>query len=270
MRLERFRGQNVPSALIKLRAQMGDDALLLHTRSRTDGVEIVATTEAEIRRFGDALQSPPVHRRPGRRSRVIALVGPTGAGKTTTIAKLSLSDIAFGGSRVGVISLDTYKIGAFDQIQIYADLGDLELEVLQDASEVPGALNRMKDCDVILVDTPGRTLRATASESSWRATLDALQPDEVHLVVSAGLRDVVADGVRGHYAGIGLTHLLLTKLEEVPGQLGVAQLADRLSLPTRWVTDGQSVPDDLHTAPELLLQAAVNGPASEWRLEAIA
>jgi len=264
MRISSFAGKNVPEALDRIRADLGEDALVLHTRTGLEGVEVAATTESEVRRFGDALRSPPIQGRAGRRSRVIALVGPTGSGKTTTAAKLALSDGAFAGSRVGIISLDTYKIGAFDQIQTYADLGGLPLEVLSDAREVPAAIARLGRCDVIIVDTPGRTPRASATESSWRATLAAIQPDEVHLVLSGAVRDQVADGVVAHFAELGLTHVLLTKLDEIPGEDGVAQLAGRIRLAARWITDGQNVPDDLHAAPDRLVSAALSDRSTQW------
>jgi flagellar biosynthesis protein FlhF len=238
--------------------------LVVHTHTRPGAIEVVATTQAEIERFSSGLQSPAFLRRRGRRSRVIALVGSTGSGKTTTAAKLALSDVAFAGARVGLISLDTYKIGAFDQIQIYADLADLPLEVLSEPAEVSGALSRLATCDVILVDTPGRAPGASPSERSWRGVLAALEPDEVHFVLSAGVRDHVADGLREHYSDLGLTHVLLTKLDEVPKEFGVGQLADRMGLPARWITDGQAVPDDLDRAPDRLLAAAL-GRAAEPR-----
>jgi flagellar biosynthesis protein FlhF len=253
-----------------VRASLGDEALVVHTATKGDGVEIVATTAAELTRFGSALRSPPARTQRGRRSQVIALVGPTGGGKSTTAAKLALSDTAFGGSRVGLISLDTYKIGAYEQIQTYADLGDLPLDILTEPAEVPAALERMARCDVILVDTPGRTPRATRSDTAWREALLALEPDEVHLVMPGGLRGHVADAFLEHYAELEPTHTLLTKLDEIPGEVGVAQLADRLALPARWITDGQLVPDDLHQAPDRLVASALNAPATGWALEAFA
>jgi flagellar biosynthesis protein FlhF len=261
MRIDRYSGRSVTEALEKLRAGLGEDALVLHTHTRPGAVEVVATTDAELHRFSSALESPSPVRRPGRRAHVIALVGPTGSGKTTTAAKLALSAKAFGGSRVGLVSLDTYKIGAYDQIQTYADLADLALDVLSDVGEARASLARLARCDVIVVDTPGRTPKATASEDGWRAALRALEPDEVHLVLPAGLRDHVADAFREHYAPLGLTHILMTKLDEVPDEIGVARLADRMVLAARWVTDGQIVPDDLDHAPGRLLSSAL-GPSA--------
>ncbi len=246
MRVERYRGRTVTEALRRLRDDMGDDALVLRTSSGSRDVEVVATSPEEVERFQRALTRQAPARPVVRRSRIVALVGPTGSGKTTTVAKLALSAGAFAGSRVGLISLDTYKIGAFDQIQTYADLAGLPLELISDQDEVPGAVSRLARCDVILVDSPGRTPNA----------------------VPASVRYHLADAIRNQYDDLEPTHLLLTKLDEVPGEAGVAQLAARFSLPTRWIADGQNVPDDLHGAPERLLESALRGNVEEWFVEA--
>lgn len=270
MRVERFMAADVARALEKIRKRLGDDALVLSTSSRAGGVEVLATTEDDVRRFERTLRAPVVTRPQMRRSRVIALIGPTGSGKSTTAAKLALSDAAFGGSRVGLITMDTYKIGAFDQIQTYADLADLPLELVSDPREVYGALSRLEDCDVVIIDTPGRAPGATAAERVWREAVVAAVPDEVHLVVSACIRVEIAEAVLGHFADLEPTHALLTKLDEDPGESGVAAVVSRLGLPTRWVTDGQLVPEDLHSAPERLMDAALGRRAEGRRLEAIA
>lgn len=268
MRVERFSGSNIPDALQKLRASMGEEALVLRTATSGPGAEVVAVSADELERFRSLLRPDVPRRAPGRRGRVIALVGPTGSGKTTTAAKLALSEDAFAWGRVGLVSLDTYKIGAFDQIQTYADVGGLTLEVLEHRRDVIGALGRLQRCDVVIVDTPGRAPTTRATEQGWRETLKALKPDETHLVLSAGLRMHLADAVLGHYADLEPTHLLLTKLDEIPDEDGVAQLADRIGLPTRWVADGQAVPDDLHAAPERLVTAALRGYAGDRFVEA--
>lgn len=270
MRIERVQGATVSKALDRVRSLLGDDALLLETRSIPEGFEVVATTPGEVRRFDWALRRPAPPRTPGRRSRVLALVGPTGVGKTTTIAKLALNVSAFGGLRVGLLSLDTYKIGAFDQIQTYADLARIPLEVAGDRREAMSAVERMGTCDVILVDTPGRTPHATGAERSWRESLLAIRPDEVHLVVSACVRHEVADAVVAHFADVGPTHSLMTKLDEDPLETGAAPIAGRIGLPARWVTDGQGVPEDLHAAPDRLVSGALRRGSESPSLQAIA
>jgi flagellar biosynthesis protein FlhF len=261
MRIERFRGRHFTEVLARIKSVLGEDALVLHTHSRPGEIEVVATTDGELERFRAQLEPTPLRGRPGRRPRVVALVGPTGSGKTTTAAKLALNGKAFAGARVGIISLDTYKIGAFEQVQIYADLANLELDLLAEYHEARPALARMAACDVILVDTPGRSPRAGATEWTWRTTLSALEPDETHLVLSATCRDDVADAVKEQYQQLGVTNLLLTKLDEVPSEYEAARLADRLELSARWVTDGQAVPDDIDHAPDRLLTAVLSGPS---------
>ncbi len=270
MRVERYAGRTVAETLRRLRTDLGEDALVLRTVSTASGVEIVAARPGELERFERSLKARAPAGPSGRRARVVALVGPTGSGKTTTVAKLALHAGAFAGARVGLVSLDTYKIGAFDQIQTYADLADLPLEVLAEPDEVDGAMSRLGRCDVILIDCPGRTPNAAPGERSWRRTLARLRPDEVHLVVPASMRFHLAGAVRAQYEELLPTHVLLTKLDEVPGEAGVAQLADRFGLPARWVADGQSVPDDLHPAPSRLIEAALRGQVDEWPLEATA
>jgi flagellar biosynthesis protein FlhF len=258
---ETFRGRDLSQVLAEIRARLGHDALVLRTRAvrREDGarLEVVATTAEALESFRRRLEREPIRLDRGARAagrpHVVALVGSTGAGKTTTVAKLALHPAAFGGRRVGVITLDTYRVGALEQIQTYADVVGLPLEVVYDEREIPGALRRLAACDVVLVDTPGRSPRAGAAGHGWRRILRALGPDEVHLVMPAGLRPDVARATRDLYASCGTTHLLLTKLDEVPAEEGAAELADEIGLPARWVAFGQEVPADLDAAPDRLL-----------------
>jgi flagellar biosynthesis protein FlhF len=112
---------------------------------------------------------------------------------------------------------------------------------------------------VVVVDTPGRGPRAQDLDE-WRALLDALAPDEVHLVMPATIRSDVAEAVRD--AMDGATHLALTKLDEVPNESGVADLASGLGLPVRWVADGQTIPADLAAGVPRLVRALGAGSAS--------
>ena len=99
---------------------------------------------------------------------------------------------------------------------------------------------------MIIIDTPGRSPASAELTERWRSLLDALDPDEVHLVMPATLRaDLAIDVGRAYRATrthCGATHLLLSKVDEVPREAGVADLALSLDMPTRWITDGQDVP----------------------------
>jgi flagellar biosynthesis protein FlhF len=201
----------------------------------------------------------------------IALVGPTGAGKTTTAAKLAVRRGMFGGARPGLLTIDTYRVGGMEQLATYAELADVPFEVVYDAREVPGAMKRLsQDCDVILIDTPGRSPASAALTERWRSLLDAIAPDEVHLVLPASLRADLAVDIGRAYATsrahCGATHLLISKLDEVPSERGVTDLALSLDMPARWITDGQDVPADLKPGvPRLLRTWGLSADAeADW------
>lgn len=270
MQLETFRGRDLSRVLAQIREVYGDDAMIVRTRSEKRAgeltVEVVATTGRELNLFRRRLEREPDRpRRPRagrpRRPQLLALVGATGAGKTTTTAKLALHPQGFGGRRVGLITLDTFRVAALEQLGTYAEIIGLPLEVIYTPADIDGALARLDPCDVILIDTPGRAPHASPEASMWLDILARLEPDEIHLVVPAGVRTDVALASRDAFAACGTTHMLLTKLDEVPGEIGVAQLADALDLPARWVSTGQNVPDDLHpAAPRLISSLSAAGP----------
>jgi flagellar biosynthesis protein FlhF len=282
-----FRGREFAIVAAQARGALGDDAVILGTRTvRTPGetlVEVIAASAYDLQRFESRITPGPIERRAssvegdanplgaqrsalGARPLVIALVGPTGAGKTTSAVKLSLNDAAFGGRRVGLVTLDTYRAGAVAQLETYAEVARLPMEVVYDAADVPGAIARLARCDVVVVDTPGRGPRTGDDDAPWRALLAALSPDEVHLVIPATMRPDLAEGLRDRLdvllaetaqeGAIGaVTHALLTKLDEVPDEDGVPDLAARLGLPVRWVGDGQEIPADLAPGAARLIAA---------------
>jgi flagellar biosynthesis protein FlhF len=265
-----FRGREFAVVAAEARAALGDDAVILGTRTvRANGetlVEVIAASAYDLQRFEARVTPVAAEPRDASVTRpfVIALVGPTGAGKTTTAVKLSLNPTAFGGRRVGLVTLDTYRAGAVAQLETYADVARLPMEVVYDAADVAGAIARLSACDVVVVDTPGRGPRTGDDDAPWRALLAALAPDEVHLVIPATMRPDLAEGLRDRLDGLlaaaahedaigAVTHALLTKLDEVPDEDGVPELAARLGLPVRWVGDGQEIPADLAPgAPRLV------------------
>ena len=195
--------------------------------------------------------TPAPTTRPTDRPRVIALVGPTGAGKTTTLAKLANHALGFEGRRVGLVCLDTYRVGAVEQSRHYAELSRIPFEVVWERSDVARVHKRMRDREVVLVDTPGRGPRATGDLRDVQERLVEMLPDEVHLVLPAGLDRVAARRVITAHLPLGVTHLLPSKLDEHPTSVGVFELAMQFGLPMRWLTDGQEVPRDLQAAPDL-------------------
>jgi flagellar biosynthesis protein FlhF len=186
---------------------------------------------------------------------VLALVGPAGAGKTLTAVKLALSHHAFGRGSVGFITLDTYRVGAVNELQTYAEIAGIPVEVVYNRKELPGAMQRLRSCETIIVDTPGRVPGAMGVTAPWESLLKGMGVQEVHLVVPAGLRIDVARYLRASFQGLGVTHILPSKLDQVLGDAGLAELVEQVKLPARWVADGQEVPGDLRPAGTRILSS---------------
>jgi flagellar biosynthesis protein FlhF len=264
MQLETFRGRDLSVVCGEARRALGEDAVVVRSSATTaagrPSIEVLAARAGDIARLrrmvspaAPAIFDPVTGRRDGGRPFRIALVGPTGAGKTTTAAKLAVNPDAFGRHRAGFITLDTYRAGAVEQLQAYANAADIPVEVCYDKGELEGALRRLSTCDVIVIDTPGRGPRRDGGGTAWRDIVRELHADETHLVIPVTTRLDLIARLRAEFAETGATHALLTKLDEVPGDTAIAQIAALVSLPVRWVTDGQDVPVDLRmAAPQVL------------------
>lgn len=259
MRLETFRGRDLASVSADVRRAFGEDAMIAHSRIVREGprtvFEIVAADAYDIAEFRDmlepvapALGSAFASSRGKPAPFRLALVGPTGSGKTTTAAKLAVHAEAFGNRRVGFLTLDTYRAGALEQLQGYADAAQIPLEIVYEPRELDGALKRLGTCEIIIIDTPGRSPNDAGKFPPWRELLRRIRPAETHLAVPATLRLDLAAQLREEYVAMGATHAILTKLDEVPNDATIAQLAASVSLPTRWITDGQEVPTNLRAA----------------------
>ena len=179
--------------------------------------------------------------------RVMALVGPTGVGKTTTIAELAAA-YRFQNLQVGLVTLDFYRIAAVDQLRTYADILGVPIQVALTPGEFHDALEKFRNKDVVLVDTAGRSQRDRLKMNELRSFLESGLPDEVHLVASAtttrgGMKDVIEN-----FGPLSSGRLILSKVDEAPG-IGVVldQLLDG-GLKVSYLTTGQRVPEDIEPA----------------------
>jgi flagellar biosynthesis protein FlhF len=204
----------------------------------------------------------PVVIRPGER-RIVALVGPTGAGKTTTTAKLAAHLHLQQGWRVGVITADTFRVGGADQLGAYARILGVPLEVASTPGSLGRAVGRLADQDCILVDTSGRAHRDGKRMQELAALLTALREAagapglalEVHLVLGAATRPVEVRAILEAYRP-WVDRMLLTKLDECEGPPDAHTMAAQAGLPLSYAAAGQRVPEDLFVAwPDELLRA---------------
>ena len=180
--------------------------------------------------------------------RVVALVGPTGVGKTTTIAKLAANYRLREKRRVGLITVDTYRVAAVEQLRTYADIIDLPMEVVATPREMREAVAKMSHLDLVLMDTAGRSPRDEVRIQELKSMLAEAEPDEVHLVLSstAGAKSLISTAER--FAGVGTTSLLVTKLDEAHSLGHLVSVARSVPLSISYLTDGQNVPDDIQVA----------------------
>jgi flagellar biosynthesis protein FlhF len=184
---------------------------------------------------------------PGRR-RLVALVGPTGVGKTTTIAKLAANFRLKQQLRVGLITVDTYRIAAVEQLRTYADIIDLPMHVVSTPREMRQAVERTAELDLVLIDTAGRSPRDDVKIRELRAFLVEAAADEVHLVLSATASSRALLQTAERFAAVGPNRLLLTKTDEAPGLGTTLPVLRRGELPLSYLTHGQNVPEDIAPA----------------------
>ena len=221
--IERVRGRSAAGDL--------QDLLLLRAR-------LARLIEEEIHCCG------PIRLSPGGQ-RIVALIGPTGVGKTTTIAKLAAQFHLREQRRVGLLTVDTYRIAAVDQLRTYADIIDLPMEVVATPREMRSALAKLADMELILMDTAGRSPSDDTRIQELKSMLQAARADEVHLVVSGVSTISSLKNTVSRFSGVGATGLLLTKLDEVTGLGNLLPLVRSCRLPLSYMTNGQNVPEDI-------------------------
>ncbi|MBF0368371.1 MAG: flagellar biosynthesis protein FlhF [Magnetococcales bacterium] len=180
------------------------------------------------------------------RARVIALVGPTGVGKTTTLAKIAAELILNRRQNVGMITLDTFRVGAVAQLETYAKLLQVRLVVARSLSEVKAGLQSLNRCDFILVDTVGSSPYNRRQVNSTGGLLPVMGEDrEVMLCMAANVRESEQQAIYRRFYSLSPTGLIFTKLDETVTYGGVLNVALRAQIPLTLFTDGQRVPENL-------------------------
>jgi flagellar biosynthesis protein FlhF len=199
---------------------------------------------------------------------VVALAGPTGVGKTTTLAKLAASWRVDRRLRVGIVAADAFRVGAVEQLRTYGNIIDAPVQAAHGPASAAEALARLADCDVVLVDTPGRGHRDAMRIGEVAETVRAVRADESLLVLpgsaSAGTLSESADAFRA----VAPTRVVLSKLDESEGLGALVGAVRRSDRPAAWFTTGQGVPDDLERADARAFAERLVGPAPDAAGEA--
>ena len=184
---------------------------------------------------------------PGQQ-KVVALVGPTGVGKTTTIAKLAANFRLRDNIRMGLITVDTYRIAAVEQLRTYADIIDLPMKVVTTPREMKQAVEELSQMDLILIDTAGRSPQDDLRIQELKNYLSEIVVDEVHLVLSAttGYRHLKKTVEK--FSAVKPTSVIFTKLDEAPGLGSLVNVCGKLGQSLSYLTTGQNVPNDIEPA----------------------
>lgn len=179
--------------------------------------------------------------------KVVALLGPTGVGKTTTIAKLAANYHLIAQQKVGLITLDTYRIAAVEQLKTYADIINVPLTVVYSGEELQDAIANYHDQDLILIDTAGRSHNNQSQMEELNAALAGINAEK-YLVVSATTKSYDLMAIIDAYRSMDIDNLIVTKLDETESYGILLQAASYAQVPIAFITTGQSVPDDIEIA----------------------
>lgn len=182
---------------------------------------------------------------PEKAEAVQVFVGPTGVGKTTTLAKLAARYALYQGERVGIITIDHYRIGAVEQLRTYAEIAGLPLHVVMSPAELGTALSKLQGCQRVLIDTAGRSTLNTIHLKELVAYISRLPAAEIFLVISATTKSgdlpLIADG----FKGLGYNRLIFSKLDETDSFGILLNGIHCTGLPATYLTTGQNVPEDI-------------------------
>lgn len=192
---------------------------------------------------------------------VVALIGPTGVGKTTTLAKLAANLKLKERHRVGLITLDTYRIAAVDQLKRYADIIGSPLRVVSNAEDLRDAVRSMNDCEFVLIDTAGRSPNDTLKLNELRGLLEAVHPDEVHLVLSATASEKCLELAAARFGEVRTDKIIFTKLDESANVGIVLNVVRKVNKSVSYITTGQDVPDDIEVGQGRRLAELILGDA---------
>lgn len=176
---------------------------------------------------------------------IVAFIGPTGVGKTTTIAKLAANLNLREKRRVGLITIDTYRIAAIEQLKKYSDILNAPLKIVATPEEMREAVRALSNCEFILIDTAGRSPNDALKLSELRQMLEAAKPDEVHLVLSSTASQACVDLAVQRFGDVRVDKILFTKIDEAAHLGVVLNVVTKVNKSLSYVTTGQDVPDDI-------------------------
>ncbi len=180
--------------------------------------------------------------------KTIALVGPTGVGKTTCIAKLAVISKILHNLNIGLISIDTYRLGAMDQLKIFSEISNIDFYVAYEPAELRKQVAKLKKKDIIFIDTVGRSQNKPELLEGINDYLKAVRVDETYLVLSSTSDIKNMADVANKFKKLNYTGVVFTKLDEAISYGNMLNLVSAINKPVKYLTNGQVIPDDIIAA----------------------
>ncbi len=204
--------------------------------------------------------APPIFKDRGGRHR-IALVGPTGVGKTTTLAKIAAAYLANHSSSIALITIDTYRIAAVEQLKVYGEIMHLPVEVVINSEQLEAALHTHRNKELILIDTAGRSPRDSLCIEELSSLLRPEFGLDKHLVLSATTREQELLDTIERFKCLGITHTIFTKIDECANLGILLNVQIQNANPLSYITNGQRVPEDiLEVTPKIAAEMIMSSP----------
>ena len=200
---------------------------------------------AEHLEAGDPVDTGELMKPEDGRPLTMALIGATGVGKTTTVAKLAASYTLRDNLRVGLITTDTYRIAAVEQLRTYADIIGVPLKVAMTPSEIASACHALRDCDVILIDTAGRSPNDSSRIAEINSFITAARPHITHLVLSSASSEQVILRTIERFSMVPADRVIFTKLDEAVNFGVIVNVMGKVGKKLSFITTGQEVPDQI-------------------------
>lgn len=209
--------------------------------------------------------APGIQLREGRKPLVAMFIGPTGVGKTTTIAKIATHFSLHEHRRVAIVTADTFRMAATDQIRRYGDILGVPVHVVETPEDMEDVMAKLAGVDLVLVDTAGRSPQNREQILQMRGMVEAAKPDEIHLVISLTTKYVDVMSIIGRFGLVPVNRVILTKVDETKHYGLVLNISMKFSMfSIAYVTTGQAVPDDLEAAdPARLAKLVLEGAEAE-------
>ncbi len=195
---------------------------------------------------------------------IVSMVGPTGVGKTTCIAKLAVISKILHNLDIGLISIDTYRLGAIDQLKTFAEVSNTDFLVAYDPADLARAVAKFKKKDIVFIDTVGRSQNNKTLLESMNKFLSVVKIDETYLVLnSSSTSKTMADAAK-KFEVLGYDSFVFTKIDEAASHGNLLNLLHRFNKPVKYLTNGQVIPDDIIAAdPEFIANLIYSGNVNQ-------